>query len=423
MTESPAGVPRPLEAKRICVVYDCIFPWTTGGAERWYRALVEGLASAGAEVTYLTRLQWTAEDAPSLEGVEVVPVSRREPLYLNDGTRRMGPPVRFGWGVFKWLIAHRRDFDAVHVANFPYFSVPATRLALAGTRTPVSVDWFEVWPFRFWREYAGTLGGSFGFAIQELCIRLSTHALVFWEHTAARLRDHGHGRRLTVLAGLLPSGERLTVEANLQAPEQPVGLFVGRLIKDKGVRDLPRVLQLARRHLPSLRLVVAGEGPERELLEQMFGELGLSDAVNMPGKVSDDELVRLISSASCVIVASVREGYGMLVVEASACGTPSVVAANPENAATGHIAEDVNGFVVEPTAEGIAAGIVRVVEAGEILRKSSAEWFAARAPHMGADVAVRQVVDIYSALPRRPERRTRGASDSLPDPPGPTVSG
>ena len=53
---------------RICVVYDCLFPYTVGGAERWYRNLAERLAAEGHEVTYLTLRQWERGEAPRIDG-------------------------------------------------------------------------------------------------------------------------------------------------------------------------------------------------------------------------------------------------------------------------------------------------------------------------------------------------------------------
>ena len=84
---------------RICIAYDCLFPWTVGGAERWYRNLAERLAADGHEITYLTRLQWDPGDAPQIPGVRVVAVSRADDLYGPDGNRLTGPPLRFGYGV------------------------------------------------------------------------------------------------------------------------------------------------------------------------------------------------------------------------------------------------------------------------------------------------------------------------------------
>src|SRR5262245_14907411 len=50
--------PEKIRRVRVCIVYDCLYPYTIGGAERWYRSLAERLAATGAEVTYLTLRQW-----------------------------------------------------------------------------------------------------------------------------------------------------------------------------------------------------------------------------------------------------------------------------------------------------------------------------------------------------------------------------
>ena len=63
---------------RCCLAYDCLYPWTVGGAELWYRNLAERLAADGHEVTYLTRLQWDASDPPDIPGVRPLP-PRRSP--------------------------------------------------------------------------------------------------------------------------------------------------------------------------------------------------------------------------------------------------------------------------------------------------------------------------------------------------------
>ena len=51
------------ELVRVCVAYDCLYPYTVGGAERWYRNLATTLVDAGHEVTYLTRQQWPRGEA------------------------------------------------------------------------------------------------------------------------------------------------------------------------------------------------------------------------------------------------------------------------------------------------------------------------------------------------------------------------
>src|SRR4029453_12703570 len=97
---------------RICLIYDCLYPYTVGGAERWYRNLAAEFVAAGHEVTYLTRRQWPAGQSPDVPGVRVVAVSPGGPLYTDDGRRRIGPPLRFGLGGLGHLPRPRRASDA-----------------------------------------------------------------------------------------------------------------------------------------------------------------------------------------------------------------------------------------------------------------------------------------------------------------------
>jgi glycosyltransferase involved in cell wall biosynthesis len=110
---------------RICLVYDCFFPYTVGGAERWYRNLAERLAADGHDVTYLTLRQWERGARAEVPGVRVLSVGPRMNLYAPGGRRRILPPLVFGAGVL-WHLARRgRDYDVVHTASFPYFSLLA----------------------------------------------------------------------------------------------------------------------------------------------------------------------------------------------------------------------------------------------------------------------------------------------------------
>src|SRR5580693_6620143 len=97
---------------RVCLLYDCLFPCTVGGAERWYRNLAERLAEQGHEVTYLTLRQWDRSEPPDLgERVRVLAVGPRMGLYGAGGQRRTLPPIVFGAGVLWHLLRHGRRYD------------------------------------------------------------------------------------------------------------------------------------------------------------------------------------------------------------------------------------------------------------------------------------------------------------------------
>src|SRR5689334_3763407 len=143
-------LPSSRPAVRVCLVYDCLFPWTVGGAERWMRNVAEALAADGHRVTYLTRRQWDAGDAPDIPGVDVVAVSEGGDLYGPDGNRTVGPPLRFGLGVARHLARHGRDYDVVHTASFPYFSLLAAGAFRRRGRYRIVADWHEVWSDAYW---------------------------------------------------------------------------------------------------------------------------------------------------------------------------------------------------------------------------------------------------------------------------------
>ncbi|MGN6187700.1 MAG: glycosyltransferase, partial [Conexibacter sp.] len=151
---------------RICLVYDCLFPHTVGGAERWYRNLGERLAGEGHEVTYVTLRQWDRGVDPGVPGVDVRAVGPQMPLYVSDasGRRRILPPLVFGVGVLLHLLRHGRRYDVVHTASFPYFSLLAAGLVRPLHSFALVVDWHEHWSPAYWREYLGPLAGRVGAA-------------------------------------------------------------------------------------------------------------------------------------------------------------------------------------------------------------------------------------------------------------------
>src|ERR687893_736670 len=183
---------------RICLVYDCLFPYTVGGAERWYRNLGERLAAGGHEVTYLTLRQWERDEPPAVPGVRVLAVGPRLALYGRDGNRRVVPPLVFGAGVLWHLLRHGRRYDVVHTSAFPYFSLLAAGLARRVGRFRLVVDWFEVWSSEYWRDYLGGVGGRVGAAVQALCLRVPQRPFCFSSLHAERLRAGGL-RDVTVL--------------------------------------------------------------------------------------------------------------------------------------------------------------------------------------------------------------------------------
>jgi glycosyltransferase involved in cell wall biosynthesis len=380
---------------RIALVYDCLYPNTVGGAERWLRALAERLADEH-EVTYVTRRQWERGEEPSIDGVRCIAVAPGGPIYRPDGRRRLLPPLLFGAGVLLHFARHRRAYDVVHCLSYPFAPLIALRLALLGRgEVRVFCEWLEYLTPGYWREYAGPVGGALGRFVQALCLRLSPAAFAFSDLVESRLRAAGFRGELIRLAGLFAGDQ--TPGAAASASAEPIALFAGRHVPDKRVTILPEAVMLARRRIPALRAVIVGDGPERPRLVERIEQLGLEAAIDAPGFVPRDELERLLRGAACVVSPSVRDGYGMVVPEAAAAGTPVVVCRAPDNAATGLVEEGVNGAIApRAAAADVADAIVRVVEGGEALRSSTAAWFHAHSSELSMAESIDRVAAAYA---------------------------
>jgi glycosyltransferase involved in cell wall biosynthesis len=380
---------------RICLVYDCLFPYTVGGAERWYRNLAAELVAAGHEVTYLTRRQWPAGESPDVPGVRVIAVSPGGPLYTEDGRRSIGSPLRFGLGVFAHLARHRRDYDVVHSCAFPFFSLLGARAALVGRETLVGIDWFEIWSATYWRSYLGRAGGRVGHAVQRACVRLTPLAFAFSDLHAERLRAEGLRSELVRLAGLYAGPT--DGHARPDPPAPPLAVFAGRHIREKRPELVPAAVAEARRTLPELRGLILGDGPERPAVLAEIARLGLEDVVDAPGFVDPDEVDAAFARATCLLLPSAREGYGLVVIEAAAAGAPSVVTAGEDNAAVELVQPGVNGFVVEPDPGAVAEAIVAAHAGGADLRRDTAAWFDEHAAGLSATASARTVAERYAS--------------------------
>jgi glycosyltransferase involved in cell wall biosynthesis len=387
---------------RICVVYDCLFPYTIGGAERWYRNVAEHLVREGHEVTYLTLRQWERGEKVELdERVRVVTAGPRMALYTEGGRRRILPPLVFGVGVFLHLLRHGRRYDVVDTCSFPYFSLLAATLLRPLFRYDLVVDWFEVWSRRYWRDYLGPIGGRVGASVQRGCALVPQRAFCFSELHAQRLREEGLRGAVTVLRGLYAG----TVEpaTAMGSPDAPVVLFAGRLIPEKQAPLAVAAIALAAKRIEGLRGEFLGDGPERAALQAAIDEHGLQETVSAPGFAPTEKLDAEMRQALCLLLPSRREGYGLVVVEAAARGTPSVVVAGEDNAATELIEEGVNGTIAaNAEAETIAEAIVRVHAAGNTLRESTVRWFTRNADWLSLEHSLQVVMETYSDRGVRP---------------------
>lgn len=120
-----------------------------------------------------------------------------------------------------------------------------------------------------------------------------------------------------------------TPASGLDRALPPAFLYVGRLKRYKGVEVALRALELARRVRPDLSLDIAGTGDDAPRLVKLAAELGQSSAVRFLGFVTEDQKRELFRGTWANLFPSPKEGWGLTVIEAGACGTPSLASDSP----------------------------------------------------------------------------------------------
>jgi glycosyltransferase involved in cell wall biosynthesis len=160
-------------------------------------------------------------------------------------------------------------------------------------------------------------------------------------------------------------------DSGVKKENAPTVVFLGRLRKYKGVQILLRAMASVKDQIPGSRLVVVGDGPYRGVLEKKSLELGLQDAVTFVGHVSQEEKVRLLRTAHVAASPSPKEGWGLTVVEANACGTPVVASRSP--GLRDSVRDGETGFLVNHGNHAdLAARIVKLLQDDVLRGKMSA---------------------------------------------------
>jgi glycogen(starch) synthase len=201
--------------------------------------------------------------------------------------------------------------------------------------------------------------------------------------------------------GADPAESRCEVETSSAQKYQgePLLVFAGRLVHEKGLQELIKALPLLRDELPGVRLVVAGTGRQLADQQDRATRYGVGDLIDWAGFLDEAELAGLLAAADLVVVPSLYEPFGMVALEAQLAGTPVAVSD------TGGLAElvepGVTGLRFAPESPAAIAAAVRDLMADPAAAAEMAARAQGRArEEFGWAAVARRTAEVYATVQR-----------------------
>ena len=344
---------RPL---RVAVVTDGIYPYFKGGKEVRFHQLLRRLAGPEVEIDVYTMHWWDGPRDRREHGVSLHAICRNWCMYAGE-RRSLVQALMFALACTRLLTVEADVIDADHM---PYLQLLPLKVISRLRGIPLIVTWHEWWGETYWRSYLGR-PGQLAARLERFVVSLADCLIVPTQQTAESMAAAGVDR--TAIA-VLPSG----IDSDAIELVSPAGrcydiVFVGRLLNHKGADILVEALKvLQERDNPGVSCAIVGEGPEKPQLERLVNRLGLDSGVDFLGRLESQEAVfALIKSATVFALPTTREGFGIAVAEALACGTQVVTTDHDDNQARHLIEDGVTGFLCDPTAGSLADALEKAL--------------------------------------------------------------
>ncbi len=354
---------------KIAFIYDAVYPWVKGGAEKRVYELAIRLVQRGHDVHWYSLGWWWPENGETdmvMDGIHLHGVSNPVELYSED-RRSIKEALIFSLKLLNPLMME--DYDVVDCQGFPFFSCFTAKIHSVVGKSKLIITLHEVWG-DYWYTYLGK-PGIFGVIVERAMLSLTDNIITVSSKTKKDLKNIKKSENSIII----PNGIDFDHITEIKASNERSDLiFAGRLIKEKNVDILINSISRIKEKFPDIRCLIIGDGPEREKLEELTVGLQLTDNVIFKGFMENyDDLIGYMKSSKVFVLPSIREGFGIVVIEANACGLPVVVVDHEMNAATDLVVDGVNGIKSGLEVDEMADNIIKSLDSSDKCKEKCIE--------------------------------------------------
>lgn len=282
-----------------------------GGAEVYLHQIFKRLATQGHSITLLCCKYPGSSREEEIDGIRVIRKG-------NRNTFNYRVPIEY---------THRlrhEHFDIVidDINKIPFYTPLFVRKPLLGMV-------MHLFGTSIFKE-ASIPAASYVYSTEQLALSVyrNTPLVAISESTKQELLANGFPEKNIFLVPCAVNHATYHQLADVKRTEPMIG-YIGRIKKYKSVDHLLRAFTIVLKEMPNAKLIVVGEGDGRPAFQQLSRELHIDGATTFTGFLPLEEKVRMLNRIQLVVNTSAKEGWGLTVTEANACGTPAVASDVP----------------------------------------------------------------------------------------------
>lgn len=326
-----------------------------GGAEISLFEHAKYWAKQGTSVCWFTSSFEGGREEEEIEGIRIVRRGSHYTVHL--------------WALFYFLKGRFRDIDIV-IDSFhfiPFFTplYLSDKKIIALINEPAKKTWFENISLPF---------SLIGFLLEPLFFVLYKNShFITGSSSIAHELEKEFGIRHEYVHVIHHGVKVKRPKKNIRKEKNPTVIYISRISSDKGIEDALHAIGIVQKKIPQLKAWIVGKAQSSFYLrkiERLVLTLGLKKIVRFFGFVSEEKKFELFSQAWVLIHPSIREGWGLNVIEANAMGTPSV--GYRVSGLKDSIKDKVTGILTQKnTYQDLADAVFKIIEDKHMYQKFS----------------------------------------------------
>jgi len=338
---------------KIAYVSDAIYPYNKGGKEKRLYDISTRLAKMGHDVHIYCMKWWKGKELHRFEnGVHLHAISPYYPLYSGE-RRSIKEGILFGLACLKLI---KENWDVIDVDHMPFFPIIFMKVVCVLKGKKMIATWHEVWGLEYWKKYLGWKG-YLAFVIEKFSVFLPDHIISITDNTTRRINTF-LGRKnavSTVLCGV----DAEFINRIISSKQLSDIIFAGRLLSHKNIDLIIKAVSLLKTKKIIIKAFIIGDGPEKRKLVNLTNKLNLDNQIKFIDFLpKHEDVLAMIKSSRLFVFPSEREGFGLVAIEANACGIPFITSNHIDNFAQ-YLIDDKNGFACDLNEMSLSESILK----------------------------------------------------------------